>query len=191
MSATYCLHNTGNSGLDDNYTSGGTYNGRLYWTGSTNNLYIYYSSGATYWCLSNSLGGPCFMTGKSPCSTSLPDFSSIYFTSGLCLTPTPTPTQNCSVLDFSAIFNSDIPNTPTPTPTPSITPTFTPTPTSSSVCSIVSVNATINSYTPTPTSTVTPTNTITPTKTTTPTNTPTKTVTPTNSSTPTPTPTTP
>jgi hypothetical protein len=157
MSANYCIFNTGNNTYNDNYTSGGTYNGKLYWTGSTNSLYIYYSTGSTQWCLSSSLGGSCFLVGKSPCSSTLPDFSSFYFSSGVCPTPTPTPTQNCSVLDFEAIFDCEIPNTPTPTPTNTATPTLTPTPTSSSVCSIVSVNASITAYTPTPS--ITPTNT--------------------------------
>ena len=42
--SAYCINNTGYYSYDDNYNSGGTHNGQLYWTGVSNNLYIYYSS---------------------------------------------------------------------------------------------------------------------------------------------------
>jgi hypothetical protein len=76
----------------------------------------------------------------------------------MCLTPTPTPTNNCDILNFESFFDCEVIPTPTPTPTPTQTPTMTPTPSSTNYCSIVEVVATINSYspTPTPTPTVTP-----------------------------------
>jgi hypothetical protein len=155
----YCISNTGNPEYDDNYEESGLYEGRPYWVGNSNGLYIYYSTGDTQWCLSLSLGGPCFLSGKSPCPSTCPDLNGVYFNSGICLTPTPTPTINCDVLDFTSIFDCEFEPTPTPTPTPSITPTITPTPSSTNVCSIIGVEATISSYspTPTPTPTVTPT----------------------------------
>ena len=89
----YCVNNTGLIGADDVYITGGTYNGRSYWTGQTNSWRIYYYTGTTsYWCLSDTLGGACYLTGKSPCSSTCPDLSSFYVFSGACPTPTPTPT---------------------------------------------------------------------------------------------------
>jgi hypothetical protein len=159
-SSTYCIKNTGLVGADDNYITGGTYNGRSYWTGQTSGWTIYYYTGVTsYWCLSDSLGGTCYLTGKYPCVSSCPDLSSIYVFSGICLTPTPTPTQNCEVLDFTALFNCEYVPTPTPTPSVSVTPSMTVTPSSTNICSIIGINASGYTYTPTPTATptVTPT----------------------------------
>lgn len=159
-SSTYCITNTGLVGADDNYITGGTYNGDTYWTGQTSGWTIYYSTGTTsQWCLSDTLGGPCYLTGKSPCISICPDLSSIYVFSGVCLTPTPTPTQNCSVLDFTAIFDCEFIPTPTPTPSASVTPTPTVTPSSTNFCSIIGIDASGYTYTPTPT----PTPTVTPT----------------------------
>jgi hypothetical protein len=158
--STYCISNTGLVGADDNYITGGTYNGDTYWSGQTSGWTIYYSTGTTnQWCLSDTLGGTCYLTGKSPCTSLCPDLSSIYVFSGICLTPTPTPTQNCSVLNFTAIFDCDFIPPPTPTPTSSVTPTPTPTPSSTNFCSIIGVDASGYTYTPTPT----PTPTVTPT----------------------------
>jgi hypothetical protein len=158
--STYCISNTGLVGADDNYITGGTYNGDTYWSGQTSGWTIYYSTGTTsQWCLSDTLGGPCYLTGKSPCSSLCPDLLSIYVFSGICLTPTPTPTQNCDVLDFSAMFNCDFIQTQTPTPTASVTPTPTITPSPTNFCSIIGIDAIGYSYTPTPT----PTPTVTPT----------------------------
>lgn len=156
-STDYCISNTGNSNYDDNYQNAGTYNGYDYYVGVSNGLYIYYSTGGTQWCLSMSLDGPCFLTGKSPCISECPDLNNAFLNEGFCITPTPTPTNNCDVLDFSSIFDCEFEPTPTPTPTPTQTPTNTPTPSSTNYCSIVGVDATIISFTPTPTST--PTNT--------------------------------
>ena len=158
--STYCISNTGLIGADDNYITGGTYNGDTYWTGQTSGWTIYYSTGTTnQWCLSDTLGGTCYLAGKSPCTSSCPDLSSAYVFSGICLTPTPTPTQNCSVLDFNAIFNCDFIPTPTPTISSSVTPTPTLTPSSTNFCSIIGIDASGYTYTstPTPTPTVTPT----------------------------------
>jgi hypothetical protein len=160
-SSTYCINNTGLVGADDNYITGGTYNGKTYWTGQTSGWTIYYSTGATsYWCLSDTLGGTCYLTGKYPCTSSCPDLSSVYVFSGMCPTPTPTPTQNCDVLDFTALFDCEYIPTPTPTPSASVTPTPTITPSSTNFCSIIGIDASGYTYTPTPT----PTPTVTPTK---------------------------
>lgn len=160
-SSTYCISNTGLVGADDNYITGGTYNGNTYWTGQTSGWTIYFYTGTTsYWCLSDTLGGACYLTGKYPCVSSCPDLSSVYVYSGICLTPTPTPTQNCDVLDFTALFDCEYVPTPTPTPTISVTPTMTVTPSSTNYCSIIGIDASGYTYTPTPTPTptVTPTN---------------------------------
>ena len=158
--STYCIKNTELVGADDNYITGGTYNGYTYWTGQTSGWTIYHTTGATnYWCLSSTLGGTCYLTGKSPCTNTCPDLSSIYVFSGACPTPTPTPTQNCDVLDFTALFNCEYIPTPTPTPSASVTPTPTVTPSSTNFCSIIGIDASGYTYTstPTPTPTVTPT----------------------------------
>lgn len=160
-SSTYCISNTGLVGADDNYITGGTYNGDTYWTGQTSGWTIYYYTGVTsYWCLSDSLGGSCYLTGKYPCVSSCPDLSNIYVFSGVCPTPTPTPTQNCDVLDFTAIFDCEFIPTPTQTPTSTVTPTITITPSSTNFCSIIGIDAIGYAYTPTPT----PTPTVTPTQ---------------------------
>ena len=160
-SSTYCLSNTGYPTFDDVYFSAGTHNSELYWTGQTNNLFIYYNTGSTQWCLSTVLDGTCLLSGQSPCFNPCPDLDSVYFFSGVCPTPTPSPTANCSSLDFSAIFDCDVP-TPTPTATPTSTPTPTPTPTPTNPCNVV-ISASIQSVTPTPTPTASPTPTPSPT----------------------------
>jgi len=152
----YCISNTGVY-YDNNYTSGGTYDGNSYYTGETNGLFIYYSTGDTQWCLSSSLGGSCLLSGKSPCYEVCPDLCSEYCFSGVCPTPTPSPTNACD-LDFSALFDCEVTPTPSITPTISTTPTMTPTPSTSPLCSVIGVDVSINSYTPTPT----PTPTVTP-----------------------------
>ena len=159
--STYCLSNTGNSSINDNYYSAGTHNGNLYYTGDTNNLFIYYSSSNDEWCLSTALDGSCIMSGDSPGAPDCPDLSDFYFSSGMCPTPTPTPTPavDCSSLDFDAIFDCDVTPTPSVSPTSTPTPTPTITPTSSDICGGTGIVATIESTTPTPT----PTPTITPT----------------------------
>jgi len=157
-SSSYCLSNTGYPTFDDVYFSAGTYNSQLYWTGQTNGLVIYYNTGTTQWCLSTVTGGTCDLSGQSPCFNPCPDLDDVYFSSGACPTPTPSPTQNCSSLDFSAFFDCDFQTTQTPTPTPTTSVTPTPTPTPTNPCNVV-ISATIQSVspTPTPTPTLTPT----------------------------------
>jgi hypothetical protein len=123
--ASYCL-TTGfvsTSQYDGNYSSGGTFNGYTFYAGDNGGV-IYYSTGQTKWCLSNTLGGDCILFGGNRCSSSTPNLSEELFSSNICPTPTPSPTQNCDVLDFDAFFDCDI-----VPPTPSVTPTLTPTPT--------------------------------------------------------------
>jgi hypothetical protein len=155
----YCINNTNNPEYNDNFTSNGDYDGYPSWIGLTNEYYIYFNTTNSQWCLSSSLGGSCLLSGKSPCTSECPDLNNTYLNSGVCLTPTPTPTNNCDVLTFESFFDCDFQSTPTPTPTPTITPTITPTPSSTNYCSIVEVVASINSFTstPTPTPTITPT----------------------------------
>ena len=106
--STYCITNTGLVGADDNYITGGTYNGRSYWTGQTNGWEIYFYTGATsYWCLSDTLGGSCYLTGKNPSVSTCPDLSSFYVFSGACPTPTPTPTKNCSKFDLPLLMEPE------------------------------------------------------------------------------------
>ena len=157
----YCINNTG-LGYDDNYTSGGTYNSNPYYVGSSSGYVIYFSISSNSWCLSNALGGTCLLSGKSPCTSVCPDLCDEIFFSGVCPTPTPSPTTNCDTFNFDAIFDCLYEPTPTPTPTSSLTPTPTPTPTVTNFCSIVGIGASITGVTPTPTSTLTPTPTKTP-----------------------------
>jgi hypothetical protein len=156
----YCISNTGEPTWDDQYVLTGTYNSKDYWEGVVNGLFIYYDTTNTQWCLSDSLGGSCYLTGKSPCSSLCPDLCSDYFTIGLCPTPTPTPTGPCNI-NYDIVFGCETDTTPTPTPTPTITSTPTLTPTPTDICASLSVDATITSTTPTPT----PTSTLTPTPT--------------------------
>ena len=155
--ASFCLRGTGI--YDDNYLGVPQYywNGYNYYTGQTTAYYIYFSTDYR-WCLSNQLGGTCFMYGPTLPRTICPNLSTLYFSEDVCVTPTPTPTINCDALEFEAIFNCEVTNTPTPTnpiqPTP--TPTVTPT---DSTCSGTGISATLLaiSPTPTPTMTMTPT----------------------------------
>jgi len=138
------------------YVQSGTYNSKSYWVGQLNGLFIYFDNVNTQWCLSDSLGGSCLLSGHSPCYESCPDISNNHFVPGPCPTPTPTPTSPCNI-NYDIVFGCDTGtgSTPTPTPTLSSTPTLTPTPTN--ICSSVSVDATITVTTPTPTPTPTQT----------------------------------
>lgn len=157
-STIYCISNTGVPLYNDTYEDTLTnYNGVQYYTGQTNGLFIYYSSGDTQWCLSDTLGGACYLSGKSPCSTTCPDLCDEFFSSGVCPTPTPSPTNSCNSLDFAVLFDCELPPTPTVTPTMTVTPTVTVTPTSSSICPPPFIDATIYSVSPSPTPTKTPT----------------------------------
>jgi hypothetical protein len=118
-----------------NYVSGGTYNSRPYFVGDgTTTGYIFYNG--SYWCLSDSLGGPCYLQGAFPCNSPCPDISANFFTVGPCPTPTPSPI-NCNSLDFNAYFDCDY--VPYPTPSPSIN------------CDLLDLNVTSFPVSPTPT----------------------------------------
>jgi hypothetical protein len=158
------------SGYSGNYSSGGTFNSRVYYTGDTSPIaFIYYTG--TYWCLSASLGGVCLLEGNNPCYSSCPDISANLFTTGPCPTPTPSPI-NCNILDFTAFFDCDF--EPFVTPTPSIPCELvdmfvtafpiTPTPTTPPNACIVGLDFVMSGYTPI-TPTPSPTVSLTPTKT--------------------------
>ena len=149
---SYCI-STGGLIYDDTYISGGTWNGELFWTGSTNGFYIYFSSTDNRWCLSTSLDGDCYLFGPSPCNTDCPDLCDNFFTGGSCPTPTPTPTQYCQPISFEAAFDCELPLTPTATITGTPTPTPTPTPTATEICGGKGISVTANVLTPTPTAT--------------------------------------
>lgn len=152
----YCITYT-DTAYDGIYTYAGTYMGDKYWTGDTAPTYYIYNDG-NGWCLSDSLGGSCFLSGKFPCISECPDLCDSFFGVGPCSTTT-TTTSPCNDFDFDALFECEVQQTPSPTPTPSITPTPTLTPTQTNFCYSVSVGATINSFSPTPspTPTLTPT----------------------------------
>ena len=153
----FCLYTnfSGTSMYDGNYTSGGTYNARPYYVGSSAG-YVFYDG--TKWCLSATQWGTCILAGKSPCFSNCPDLDSLFWTEGPCPTPTPTPTPNvCITVNFNAFFDCDYQPEPTetcPTPTPTISVTPSPNP-----CAYVDADITVEETTPTPT----PTPTVTPT----------------------------
>ena len=173
--STFCFYTLlpSLSGYSGNYTVGADYNGVPTYSGDgTITGVIYYYSGTTsYWCLSNSLGGTCYLRGASPCTSDCPDIAANDFNTGICPTPTPTAI-NCGIFDFNAYFDCDW--EPLPTPTPSVAcddvnfifdvagVTPTPTPTSDS-CNLVAVSFSMSGYTPatTPTVTLTPSVTLT------------------------------
>jgi hypothetical protein len=140
--ASYCLSTNyiTTSQYDGNYTSGGTFNGQTVYAGNNGGV-IYYNSASTQWCLASYVGGPCILFGGNRCSSSTPNLANEFFASNICPTPTPSPTNDCSVLDLAAYFDCDI-----APPTPSITPTQTVTPSTGFVYP-----------TPTPTMTMSPT----------------------------------
>ena len=167
----FCFYTSvsGYTAYTGNYTTAGTYNGYDYFTGdSVTTGYIYYT--ANTWCLSTSLGGPCLIMGSSPCYSPCPDFNSSVFSTGICPSPTPSPT-GCTDFDFTAYFDCDyIPPVPSPSPldcsgttfevTQVITVTPTPTPSTCYPDGILfSISAVTDpSSTPTTTPTPTPTN---------------------------------
>lgn len=139
---SYCLSTNyiTTSQYDGNYTSGGTLNGQTVYAGNNGGV-IYYNSATTQWCLSSYIGGPCILFGGNSCQSPNPNLSEEFFSNTICPTPTPSQTNNCSVLDFSAFFDCDIPG-----PSPSVTPTQTVTPSTGFIYP-----------TPTPTLTMSPT----------------------------------
>ena len=115
---------------DGTYYSAGTYNSRAYYLGDF--AYIYY--GNLQWCLSETLGGSCILSGSYPYYGICPDLCDDLFSSGHCVTTTST-TNPCNVFDFEAYFDCDI-STTTTTTIP---------------CSATSVNVTFSAYTTTTT----------------------------------------
>ena len=172
--SVFCLNTTfpSLSGYSGNFYSAGTYNSRIYYSGDgTTTGYIYWNTTSQgYWCLSDSLGGTCYLQGSSPCYSPCPDLAYDVWTNGLCPTPTPTGI-NCAPFNFLAYFDCDW--EPLPTPTPSIpcddldftyyTFDLTPTPTPTNNCGNNAVSFSLSAYTPavTPTVTLTPTITLT------------------------------
>lgn len=155
--STYCISNTGNAAINDNYVKQpGVYNDNSFYLGQVNGYYIYFSVRG-YWCLSYDIEGECLLTGKNPCFSVCPDFCDDYLTRGVCPPTPPPPINPCEIIDFEAYFDCDVPITPTTTPTNTPTPSITPTMTSTMSCPLF-IDATIQSYTPTPnpTPTVTP-----------------------------------
>ena len=118
--STYCLNtNYGSlSSYDGTYVTGGTYNGYYYYTLSGGTGFIFYDT--KKWCLSNSLGGTCLLSGKEPCNDECPDLCDDLFVSGSCTTTTTTTTIP---FDFNAYFDC------APSPTPVVSPSYTPQPT--------------------------------------------------------------
>lgn len=159
-SSTYCVQGT-NSVWDDVYSAntGSTvpsYNGELYWTGSSNGYFIYYKSATTQWCLSTTLGGACLLSGPSPSPNSCPNLSPFLFSSGNCQSTTTTTTNPCNDFDFEAYFDCYVPPTTTTTSTSTTTTTTTLPP---AICSGVGVNAIAEYIPPDPTPTTTTTST--------------------------------
>ena len=115
---------------DGTYYSAGTYNSRTYYSGDTG--FIYY--GTLQWCLSDTLGGDCILSGHYPNYDVCPDLCTDVFSSGTCVTTTST-VNPCNVFDFLAYFDCDV-STTTTTTIP---------------CSATSVNVTFSAYTTTTT----------------------------------------
>ena len=166
----FCLNTNwvGLTGYSGTYTqNNGYYNCCHFYEGGGFNYGVIYNTGQ-YWCLSNTLGGTCLLTGSQTCFSNCPDLDGNIFSVGTC-PPPPVPEQDCSVLDFYAYFNCDY--VPEPTP-PScnninfilsaITTTPTPTPTGQ-FCNNIGISFSLSSYTPSTNVTPTPTPTITPT----------------------------
>ena len=115
---------------DGTYYSAGTYSGRTYYSGDS--AVIYY--GDLQWCLSDTLGGDCILSGSYPYYGVCPDLCDDLFSSGTCVTTTST-TNPCNIFDFEAYFDCDV-STTTTTTIP---------------CSATSVNVTFSAYTTTTT----------------------------------------
>ena len=169
-STTYCLSTTwvGVSGYTGTYYQNhGYYNCYHFYEGGGIYYGVIYFTGQ-YWCLSDSLGGQCFLTGSQTCFSQCPDIDDNIFSVGVC-PPEPTPNVDCNILDFNAYFYCDI--TPEPSPVACDVADFivtsiqtTPTPTPSGVyCVGTAIDFTFSAYTPSSNVTPTPTPTITPT----------------------------
>jgi hypothetical protein len=172
--ASYCLSTNyvSTSQYDGNYYSGGTFDGYSLYVGDNGGV-IYYNTGQTRWCLSSSIGGDCILFGGNRCSSTSPNLANEFFANNICPTPTPSSTNDCSVLDIQAYFDCDIaPPTPSITPSPTVTPTQnyvypTPTPTmspsptaSGNICGGVNFCFGVQNVapSPSPTPTMTPSN---------------------------------
>jgi hypothetical protein len=148
------------SGYNGTYEVVGAHNGYIYYTGATQPGYLYFDT--TKWCLASGLSQTCLFYGSNPTGDLCPDLDTSIATSGTC-TPTPTPYDPCSILDFDVLLDCILPTpTPTPTATPGPTPTPTPTPTINP-CDLFVVDFTYSAITPTPTPSPTPSPTPTPT----------------------------
>jgi hypothetical protein len=166
----FCLDTTwvGLMGYSGTYTqNNGYYNCCHFYEGGGFNYGVIYNTGQ-YWCLSDSLGGTCLLTGSRTCFSNCPDLDANIFSVGACTAP-PTPAVDCSMLDFYAYFNCNY--TPEPTPIScnvvdfvlsTIKTTPTPTP-SGQYCNNIGIDFSMSSYTPSNNVTPTPTPTITPT----------------------------
>jgi hypothetical protein len=150
----YCIQN--DDTYNDTYQYAGIYDVNSYFTGQTTGFVIYYSSGETRWCLSQTLSNPCDQFGPYGSTSECPDFDDTVMYAGICITTT-TTTSACENFDFEAIFDCLVTPTPSLTPSPSQTPTPTPTPTVSNICGGVSMSVSVTGITPTPSPTQTPT----------------------------------
>ena len=159
---TFCITNEYStlSGFTGNYKPAGSFNSKIYYTGATFGV-VYFKG--TEWCLSQSLGGSCIITGKSPCFLEVPDFESSIIYSGYCVTPTPTKTTQANI-SFDANFSCEIAPTTTPSITRTVTPTNTVTLTPSVSTIYNNINLQLSAYTtnvtvtPSITPSITPTN---------------------------------
>ena len=166
----FCLNTNwvGLAGYSGTYVqNNGYYNCCHFYEGGGYNYGVIYNTGQ-YWCLSDSLGGACLLTGSQTCFSNCPDLDSNIFSVGAC-TPPPTPGPDCTILDFYAYFDCNYTTLPTPIPCEdieivlsAITTTPTPTP-SGQYCNNVGISFSMSSYTPSSNVTPTPTPTITPT----------------------------
>ena len=147
---------------DGTYYSAGTHSGFLYFTGGTQPGYIFFNG--LSWCLSDTLGGDCLLSGPIPYTTNCPDFNDSLFYSGVCVTTT-TTTDPCYIFDFDAYFDCTYTTTTTTVidcdDTGVIFEVSAYTTTTTTVCTGTSVTATFTRYTTTTTTTPTTTTTTT------------------------------
>lgn len=148
------------TGFNGSYSAVCCYSGNSYYEKDGGGGYVFFDGDK--WCLSDTLGGTCYLHGNSPCISVCPDICDEFFIEGSCSTTT-TTTNPCIDFDFDGIFDCLItsPPVPTPSPTPTLSPTATPVPTPTpTVCSL---NFTFSATSiPDPTTTPTPTPTPTP-----------------------------
>jgi hypothetical protein len=151
----FCVENDTN--YDDTYQLAGNYIGQSYFTGQTTGYFMFYSTGETRWCLSQTLGGSCDQFGPFGSASDCPDFDDTVAYQGICVTTT-TTVNPCATFDFTAIFDCLVPTTTTTTtaaPTTTTTTTVLPNP-----CSATSITVSAVTYTTT-TTTIAPTTTTT------------------------------